>query len=142
MRHLADLAEHFSQRFGGADYVLKHRVTIDLLSQREVFVAHALFSLLAIFDVSSSREPPRYSALLIEQRVVSKQKPPIPPIFTAHALFNLKRHSTCQAGASFASSSFEIVWMNVPLMSLISSRASHLFERMSVIVEQHLVRLK
>src|SRR6266851_3117312 len=103
MCHLADVAEHFSQRFGGADYVLKHRVTIDLLSQREVFVAHALFSLLAIFDVSSRREPPRYSALLIEQRVVSKQKPPIPPIFAAHAF--LKRHSTCQAGASFAPSS-------------------------------------
>src|SRR5216683_848075 len=142
MCHLADLPEHFTQRFGGADYVLKHRVTIDLLSQREVFIAHALFSLLAIFDVSSRREPPRYLAPLIKQRVVAKQKPPITPIFAAHALFNLKRLSTCQAGASFAPSSFEIVWMKVPLMSLISSRALHLFKRMSVIVEQPLVRLK
>src|SRR5229473_1712153 len=55
--HFADLAEHFTQCFGGADYVLKHRVTIDLLSQREVFVAHPLFRLLAIFDVSRRREP-------------------------------------------------------------------------------------
>src|SRR5580704_280686 len=105
MCHLADVMEHFSQRFGRADYVLKHRVAIDLLSEREVFVAHVLFSLLAIFDVGSRREPARYSALLIEQRVVAKEKPPIPPIFATHALFNLKRHSTCQAGASFAPSS-------------------------------------
>src|SRR5438552_4023524 len=118
-------------RVRGADYVLKHRVTIDLLSQREVFVAHSLFSLLAIFDVSSRREPPRYSALLIEQRVVAKQKPPIPPIFAAHALFNLKRHSTCQAAASFAPCSFEIVGLKVSLMSRITSRALHLFKGMS-----------
>jgi len=142
MCHLADLAEHLTQRFGGADYVLKHRVTIDLLSQRDVFIAHALFSLLAIFDVSSRRKPPRYSALFIEQRVVAKQKPAIPPVFGAHAFFNLKRHSTCQAAASFAPCSFEIVWVNVPLMSLITSWALHLFKGMSVIVEQHLVRLK
>src|SRR3977135_3981490 len=130
MCHLADLAEHFTQRFGGADYVLKHRVTIDLLSQHEVFIAHPLFSLLAIFDVSSRREPPRYSALFIEQGVVAKQKPPIPPVFGAHEFFNLNRPSTCQAAASFAPCSFEIVWMNVPLMSLITSWALHLFKGM------------
>src|ERR1700730_4259581 len=141
-RHPRNLLQYSAQCFGGADYVLKHRVTIDLLSQREVFVAHPLFGLLAIFDVSSRREPPRYSALFIEQRVVAKQKPAIPPIFAAHALFNLKRHSTCQAAASFAPCSFEIVGMKVPLMSLITSRALHLFKGMSVIVEQHLVRLK
>jgi len=73
---------------------------------------------------------------------IAKEKPPIPPIFGTHALFNLKRHSTCQGGASFAPSYFEIVWMKVPLMSLISSRALHLFKRISVILEQHLVRLK
>src|SRR5438132_10513424 len=140
--HFRDLRQHSAQCLGGADDFLKHRVTIDLLSQREVFIAHPLFSLLAIFDVSSRREPARYSALLIKQRVVAKQKPPIPPIFAAHALFNLKRHSTCQAAASFAPCSFEIVWMKVPLMSLISSRALHLFKGMSVIVEQPLVRLK
>src|SRR5258708_5361046 len=105
-------------------------------------MARPLVGLLAIFDVSSRREPPRYSAPLIKQRVVAKQKPPIPPIFAAHALFNLKRHSTCQAAASFASCSFEIVWMKVPLMTLISSRALHLFKGTSEIVEQHLVRLK
>src|SRR5882762_12013914 len=98
MCHLADLAQHFTQRFGGADYVLKHRVTIDLLSQHEVFIAHPLFSLLAIFDVSSRSEPPLDSTLFIQQRVVAKQKPAIPPIFAAYALFNLKRYSTCQAG--------------------------------------------
>src|SRR5258708_16504896 len=105
-------------------------------------MARPLVGLRAIFDVSSRREPARYAALLIEQRVVAKQKPPIPPIFATHALFNLKRHSTCQGGASFAPSSFELVWMKVPLMSLIRSRALHLFEGTSVIVEQHLVRLK
>src|SRR5438270_9175541 len=125
---LCRLGGALTQCFGGADYVLKHRVTIDLLSQREVFVAHPLFGLLAIFDVSSRREPPRYSALFIEQRVVAKQKPAIPPIFAAHALFNLKRHSTCQAAASFAPCSFEIVGMKVSLMSLITSRALHLFK--------------
>src|SRR5229473_3361710 len=142
MCHLADLAQHFTQRFGGADYVLKHRVTIDLLSQRDVFVPRPRFSLDAIIDVSSRSEPPLDSTLFIQQRVVAKQKPAIPPIFAAHAFFNLKRHSTCQAAASFAPCPFEIVWMNVPLMSLITSWALHLFESMSVIVEQHLVRLK
>src|SRR5579864_2538760 len=39
MCHLVDLAEHSAQRFGGADYVVKHRVTIDLLSQRDGLVS-------------------------------------------------------------------------------------------------------
>ena len=55
---------------------------------------------------------------------------------------NLKQHSTCQARASFAPCSFEIIWMKIPHMSLISSRALHLFKSMSVIVEHHLVCLK
>src|SRR6266849_1151244 len=139
---LHDAGKDRFQRGRGADDLLKHEDLIDLLAQREVFIAHPLFSLLAIFDVSSSREPPRNSALFIEQRPVAKQKPAIPPIFAEAALFNLKRHSTCQAAASFAPCSFEIVWMKVPHMSLISSRALHLFKGMSVIVEQHLVRLK
>src|SRR5712664_1071736 len=142
MCHLAGLAQHFTQLLGGADYVLKHRVTIDLLSQRQVFVPCPRFSLEAIIDISSRSEPPLDSTLFIQQRVVAKQKPAILPILAAHALFNLKRHSTCQAAASFATCSFEIVWMKVPVMSLISSRALHLFKGISVIVEQHLVRLK
>src|SRR6266478_3059638 len=81
------------QRGRGAHDLLKHEDLIDLLSQRDVFIAHPLFSLLAIFDVSSSREPPRNSALFIEQRPVAKQKPAIPPIFAEAALFNLKRNS-------------------------------------------------
>src|SRR5260370_37779628 len=142
MCRLADLAQHFTQRFGGADYVLKHRVTIDLLSQRQVFVPCPRFSLEAIIDISSRSEPPLDSTLFIQQRVVAKQKPAILPIFAAHALFNLKRHSTCQAPASFAACYFEIVWMKVSLMSLIGPRALHLFKGMSAIVEHHLHPLK
>jgi hypothetical protein len=87
------LPEHFTQSFRGADYVLKHRVTIDLLSQRQVFVACPLLSLLAIFNVSGRSEPPGDAALFVKQRIVAKQKPAIPPIFAEHALFNLKWNS-------------------------------------------------
>src|SRR4029077_18967055 len=51
MCHLVDLAEHLTQRFRGADYVLEHRVTIDLLSQRDGFVSQAVFGAFTVVDV-------------------------------------------------------------------------------------------
>src|SRR5229473_2848043 len=66
MCHLADLAEHFTQLLGGADYVLKHRVTIDLLSQRDVFVSRPVFVPLAIVDVGSRRIPTNDLSALVQ----------------------------------------------------------------------------
>ena len=97
---------------------------------------------LSVFDVRCGRIPAEYRPLFIQHGLVAKQKPAIPPIFAADALFNLKRHSTCQAAAPFGPRSFEIVWVKVRLMSLITSHVLHLFKGLSVIVEQHLVRLK
>jgi hypothetical protein len=51
MCHLVDLAEQLTQRFRGADYVLKHRVKIDLLSQRDGFVSQAVFGAFTLVDV-------------------------------------------------------------------------------------------
>jgi hypothetical protein len=87
------LRKYLAQCFGRPNDLLKHRRTIDLFPQREVFVAHPLLGPLAIVDVSSCREPPRHSPLFIQQRLVAKQKPAIPAIFAEHALFNLKRNS-------------------------------------------------
>src|SRR5260370_2273211 len=125
MRHLADLAEHFSQRFGGADYVLKHRVTIDLLSQREVFVACPLFSLDAIMDVSSRRIPPNRPSLVVKQRVVMDEKPPVVSIFAQDSFFVLKWHFHRNPFQPFASESPHTLRIKDSLPNILPPALSH-----------------
>ena len=69
------------QRVRGADYVLKHRVTIDLLSQRQVLVARPLFSLDAIIDLRSRRIPANHPSVVVKQGIVLNKKPPVLSIF-------------------------------------------------------------
>src|SRR5258708_36990128 len=77
MCHLVDLAEHLTQRFRGADYVLKHLVTIDLLSQRDSFVSQAVFGSFTVLDVRPCCIPTNDLSALVQQRVVPDQEPPI-----------------------------------------------------------------
>src|SRR5246127_521356 len=88
-----DLAKHSTQRFRRADNVLEHRLPINLLSQDDGFISHAIFGLLAIFDVGRRCEPPDDVSRFIEYRVVAKKEPAKLAIFTQQPLFRLERLS-------------------------------------------------
>ena len=102
-RHLSDLAQHFAQRFRGADDILEHRVTIDLLSQRQIFIACPLFGSDAVIDVSSRRVPASHLPLLISERVVTNEKPTILAVFPSSPLLNFERNATSESSLALVS---------------------------------------
>src|SRR5579862_4462305 len=110
-RHLGNLIENPAQRFRGADYVLKHRVTIDLFSQCEVFVARPLFSSDAIIDVSSRRIPTDQTSLLIAERFVTTQEPTVFSIRAQYSLLDFERNAASQTGISLIPYSLQIFGM-------------------------------
>ena len=65
----------------------------NIFSQCDGFISHAIFGLLAIFDVRRRCVPPNDISGLIEYRVVAKEKPTKLAILTQQPLFRLKRHS-------------------------------------------------
>src|SRR6266404_4748986 len=86
------------ERGRGADNLLEHRGLVDLLSQRDVFLFQSLFSLLAVFDISSGNIPTRNLPLFVAQGVVTSQKPAVTSIAPTKPHFAFKsrarRHST------------------------------------------------
>src|SRR5271156_814125 len=106
-----DLAKYSTQRFRSADYVLKHRVAIDLLSQCQVFVAGPFFSSDAVVDVCSRRIPANHSTAVVKQRIVLNEKPPVLSIFAPDSLLVFEWHITRKRLQAFASQSRDIVWM-------------------------------
>ena len=97
---------------------------------------------LSVCDVRCGGMPAYYRPLFIEHGLVAKQKPAIPPVFAEQAFLDFERRSPGEAVLLLVLNPLEIVRMNVPLNSLSGPRASHLFQRAAVEIEQHLVRLK
>src|SRR6266576_3868581 len=83
-RNFRHLSQHSPQGFGRANDLLKHRRVFDFLSQR------AIFGLLTIFNVGRRREPPDNVSVVIDYRVVAKEEPAIPPIFSEQPLLHLE----------------------------------------------------
>jgi hypothetical protein len=73
------LHQYLAQCGGGPDDFLEHRCAIEVFAQRQVFVAHPLFALLALVDVRARRIPAQEASLVIPQRVVPVEKPAILP---------------------------------------------------------------
>ena len=96
---------------------------------------------LPVFDVRCGGIPANNGTLFIEHGSVAKQKRAIAPIFAEQAFLDFKRRSLCEAVLALAPNPLEIVRVNVPLNSLSSSRALHLFQRAAVEIEQRLVRV-
>ena len=63
--HFRDLRQHPAQRGGGPDDFLEHRRAIDVFAQRQVFVAHPLFGLLALVNVRARRIPAQDLSLFV-----------------------------------------------------------------------------
>src|SRR5258708_1245369 len=95
---LGHLRQDGGERGRGADNLLEHRGLVDLLSQRDVFLFQSLFSLLAVFDISSGNIPTRNLPLFVAQGVVTGQKPAVASIALAKPHFafegRARRHST------------------------------------------------
>src|SRR5258708_715721 len=136
MRDFCNLAEHFTKRFRGANNFLKHRVAIDLLAQRQVFVACSLFRTNAVINVCSGRVPADYFVLLITKRIVTNQKPTIFPVLTLCSLLNLKRESARQSKPTKVAKSLQIVWMEDPFTK---SRRYYVFSSKARIIERRLI---
>jgi len=136
-----NLRQHFAQRLG--EPTISSNMEERTISSRNATVSFRMRSSarLRSSNVSSRREHRANFAMFIEQWVVAKQKPAYRHLCRACA-FQSQTALHLSSRSVVRSVLFEIVWMKVPLMSLIGSRALHLFKGMSVIVEQHLVRLK
>src|SRR5580700_10179667 len=68
--HPVDLTKHLTERFRRADDVLEHRVTVDLLSQRHVFVPRSLFRPDAVMNVGARCIPSSDLSTLIDAAVL------------------------------------------------------------------------
>src|SRR5258707_14926739 len=95
---LGHLRQDGGERGRGADNLLEHRGLVDLLSQRDVLLLQSLFSLLAVFDISSGNIPTCNLPLFVAQGVVTGQKPAVASIALAKPHFAFEgrahRHST------------------------------------------------
>src|SRR6266567_2529821 len=110
-RHFGNLAKNFTQLLGRTNNVFEHRVPIDLLSQRQVFVACSLFGASAVINVCSRRVPTNHLALLVSIGIVLNEKPAVPAVFPTCALFHLKWISKLESSRSLVAQSFQIIWM-------------------------------
>src|SRR5580692_601348 len=128
-----------SERFRGADYILKHRVTIDLLPQRQVFVACPLFSLDAIIDVRSGGIPANHPSLVVKQRVVMEEKPPVLSIFAQDSFFVLKWHTPRKRFQALISYSCDILLIKGSMATI---RRHGLFNCEARVIEHGLIHIK
>src|ERR1700730_1964829 len=77
-----------------SDDVLKHRRTIDLLSQCQIFVSRSLSGALAVLDINPCGVPANDPVLFISERVVVDEKPPILSVSATASLFLLEGKTT------------------------------------------------
>src|ERR1700686_4321932 len=103
--------KHRLQGRRSSDDLLKHRRTIDLLSQCQVFVSHSLFGPLAVLDINPRCVPANDSALFISQRVVVNEKPPILSIAATASLFLLEGKATRKRFLPLLVYFLQIFWM-------------------------------
>src|SRR4029077_20045476 len=95
--HLANLRDHCAEGLRRSDDFFVHRRTIDFLAQRQVFVAYALFSPLAVIDVGSCRIPAKNPSLLVVQGVVANEKPAVFSILAQCSLLIPERQTARQS---------------------------------------------
>src|SRR5579863_831098 len=135
-RHFGDLAKNSTQFLRGTHDVFEHRVPIDLLAQRQVFVACSLFRTNAVINVCSRRVPADDFVLLIAKRVVTNQEPTILSVLTQCSLLDLKRESARQSKPTKVAKSLQIVWMED---SFTKSRRYYVFSSEARIIERGLI---
>ena len=63
--HFLHVRQHPPERGGGPDDFLEHRGASDVFAQRQVFVAHPLFGLLALVNVRARRIPAQDLSLVV-----------------------------------------------------------------------------
>src|SRR5689334_21062891 len=134
--HLGDLTQHLAQRFRRADDVLEHRLSIDLLSQREIFVAYPLLGADAIVNVGPRRIPADHLALLVSEWVVTNQEPAILAVFPKGALLGFERQAVHQGGLALVSGSLQVIGMED---SFPEAGSKHIFNREAGVFERCLV---
>src|SRR5215467_11989622 len=88
--NLLHLFEQLAHGFRRTDNFLKHRRAIDFLSQFEILVVKALFSLLAVIDVRYCSVPANDLAAFVFQRVVLNELPAIPSVLEQKAHFRIE----------------------------------------------------
>jgi hypothetical protein len=90
------LAQHFAQGFRRADDILKHRVAVDLFSQRQIFVPCAFLGPDTVFYVGSRCVPANHLTLLISEWVVTSEEPAILAVVSTRSMLNLEWDRACQ----------------------------------------------
>src|SRR5258705_1114248 len=77
------------QRGRPADNLFEHRGLVDFLSKRNVLLLQFLLVSLALLDVGTCDVPPNDLSLVVSERVVTNQKPPIRSVAATQALLHL-----------------------------------------------------
>ena len=127
------------KRRRGADDLLEHRRAIDLFAQREVLASDAVFSSLAVVDVSSGGIPADDMAVVVAERVVADQEPTILSVFAERAVLGFERFTAYEPIAAFLLEPRHIVRMEAPDASAI---VGHLFQGEPCVVEDEGIRAK
>jgi hypothetical protein len=109
----------------------------EAFAQRQVVVAHPLFSLLGLVDVRARRIPPQEMSLVIPQRVVLDEKPPKLSVVPPDTLFVGKRGPARHCCLAFVVQPRHVVRMKHPGPKV---RGHHLVQGETDVREDGLIR--
>src|ERR1700723_674204 len=110
-RDFCDFAKHSAERIRRPDDILKHRVTIDLFPQRQVFVARSLFVPDTVINVGARLIPLGDLSALVSKRVVLNQEPAVLTVLSERSMLEFERQSLRESSLSFDLKSFQVLRM-------------------------------
>ena len=109
--HLVDLAKYLAECFRRADDVLEHRITIDLLSQRDVFVPRSFFRPDAVINVCAGCIPSSDLSAPVAKRIVLNQIPAILTVLPECSMLEFQRNTPREGSLSVVAKSFHVLRM-------------------------------
>src|SRR4029077_11384245 len=110
----------------------KHECLIDLLPQRNVFVTHPLFGLLAILDIGPRRVPANNEPLVVAKGMVADKKPSIVTVFSERPLLQFKRLTAREGFMALLAQPFHILGVEDPCALVFSL---HLLQSETGVIE-------
>src|SRR6202040_1746893 len=137
--HFHDAREHALQGWRRAHNLLKHERLIDLLPQRNIFVAHPLLSSLAILNIRPSGIPANNVPVVVAKGIVADKKPAIATVFSKLSLLNFKRLTTRERLLALLAQPFHILRVEDPCAKVFFL---HVLQSETEVIEHCLICIK
>src|SRR5258708_28020250 len=112
---------------------------IDLLPEREVFVAHPLLGSLAILDIRPSRIPANNVPVVVAKGIVAGKKPAIVTVLSKHSLLKFKRLTARERLLALLAQPFQILGVVDPCALVLSL---HVLQSETGVIEHCLICIK